>query len=137
MKAHDDIDWLLQEVDVYFNSDQARLVPLLSDGRVVKVAAFELDCPDDVIFLGEKSEMAVPMAGTVLGLAMTKEGRGHWAQRFAQVDGVRAAPIRSDNTRSYDVMANAPAGPWNHSHNNLALRPGPHLCLPPENRANL
>ncbi len=87
LEAQDRMDWLVQQVEVDFNSDQARLVPLLSDGQVVGVMAFELNYPDDVTLLAEKFEMAAAMAGTVLGLALAKESQEHWAERFAQADG--------------------------------------------------
>jgi putative nucleotidyltransferase with HDIG domain len=95
LEARDHLDWLLQQVEVDFNSDQARLVPLLSDGQVVGVVAFELNYPDDVTLFAEKFEMAASMAGTVLGLALTKEGQEYWAERFAQVDGICSVPAKT------------------------------------------
>ncbi|MCL5280027.1 MAG: HDOD domain-containing protein, partial [Planctomycetes bacterium] len=109
LEARDHIDWLLEQVGVDFNSDQARLVPLLSDGQVVGVLAFELNHPDDVALFAEKFEMAASMAGAVLGLALTKEGQEHWAERFAQADGPRPMPVRADETRPYGVGTNIPA----------------------------
>ncbi len=84
--ARDHIDWLIEQLDVDFNRDQAKLLPLLSDGRVVGVLAFELNYPGDVGLFAEKFEMAASMAGTVLDLALTKESQEHWAERFAQAD---------------------------------------------------
>ena len=109
LEARDHVDWLLEQVEVDFNSDQARLVPLLSDGQVVGVMAFELNYPDDVTLFAEKFEMAASMAGAVLGLALAKEDQEHWAERFAQVDGVSAAPVRAYETRPYSVATNGPA----------------------------
>jgi putative nucleotidyltransferase with HDIG domain len=87
LEAQDHIDWLIEQLEVDFNRDQARLLPLLSDGQVVGILAFELNYPGDVSLFAEKFEMAASMAGTVLGLALTKEGQEHWAERFAQADG--------------------------------------------------
>ncbi len=50
----------------------------------------------------------IGLSGTVLGLALTKEGQEHWAQRFAQVDGVRGVPVRSYETRPYGAAIDAP-----------------------------
>jgi len=108
LEAQDHVDWLLQQVEVDFNTGQARLVPLLSDGQVVGVMAFEVNYPDDVTLFAERFEMAASMAGTVLGLALTKEDQEHWAERFAQVDGVRGVPVRAYETRPYGVHADAP-----------------------------
>jgi putative nucleotidyltransferase with HDIG domain len=87
LEAQDQIDWLLEQLDVDFNSDQARLVPLLSDGQAIGGLAFELNYPDDVGLFAEKFERATSMAGTVLGLALAKESQERWAERFAQADG--------------------------------------------------
>lgn len=87
LEAQDRIDWLLEQVGLDFNRDQARLVPLLSDGQAVGVLAFELNYPDDISLLAEKFERAAALAGTVLGLALAKESQEHWAERFAQADG--------------------------------------------------
>jgi putative nucleotidyltransferase with HDIG domain len=87
LEARDHIDWLLEQLEVEFNTDQTQLVPLLSDGQVIGVLAFEMNYPGDAGLFAEKFEMAASMAGTVLGLALSKEGQEHWAERFAQVDG--------------------------------------------------
>lgn len=97
IEARDHIDWFIEQLDVDFNRDQANLLPLLSDGRVVGILAFELNYPGDVGLFAEKFEMAAAMAGTVLDLALTKEGQEHWAERFAQADGdASALGIRRD-----------------------------------------
>jgi putative nucleotidyltransferase with HDIG domain len=87
LEAQDHLDWLIEQLEVDFNADQARLLPLLSDGRVVGILAFELNYPGDVSLFAEKFEMAASMAGTILDLALTKEGQEHWAERFAQAEG--------------------------------------------------
>jgi putative nucleotidyltransferase with HDIG domain len=103
LAAQDQIDWLLEQLDVDFNSDQARLVPLLSDGQAVGVLAFELNHPDDVNLLTEKFERAASMAGTVLRLALAKESQEHWAERFAQADG--ETPRADDRRQTTDDSA--------------------------------
>jgi len=87
LEAQDQIDWLLEQLDVDFNDEQTRLLPLLSDGQAVAVLAFELNYPDDVNLLADKFEHAAALAGTILGLALTKESQERWAERFAQADG--------------------------------------------------
>jgi len=87
LEAQDQIDWLLEQLDVEFNSGQARLLPLLSDGQAIGVLAFELNYPNDVSLFAERFERAAVMAGTVLSLALTRESQERWAERFAQADG--------------------------------------------------
>ena len=109
IEAQDHIDWLLSQVEFDFDSSRARLVPLLSDGQVVGVMAFELNHPDDVTLFAEQFEMAAGMGGAVLGLALTKEGQEHWAERFAQVDEGRSAPVRIRATSPAGAPSEAPA----------------------------
>jgi putative nucleotidyltransferase with HDIG domain len=111
LEARDHIDWLLEQVGIDFNSDQARLAPLLSDGQVVGVVAFELNHPDDVSLFAEDFEMAASMGGAVLGLALTKEGQEHWAERFTPANGSHDVPVRSYETRSYGVDTNTTVDP--------------------------
>ncbi len=108
VSAQDQIDWLLEQLDVDFNCDQARLLPLLSDGKTVGILAFELNYPDDVSLFAEKFERAASMAGTVLGLALAKENQEHWAEQFAQADGVCSVPVRTYAETSHGVSTNGP-----------------------------
>jgi putative nucleotidyltransferase with HDIG domain len=87
LEAQDRIDWLLEQLEVDFNYEQARLLPLLSDRQVVGVLGFELGYPADASLFAEKFEMAASMAAAVLGLAVTKEAQERWTERFALADG--------------------------------------------------
>jgi putative nucleotidyltransferase with HDIG domain len=109
LEAQDHVDWLLDQLEVDFNRGQARLLPLLSDGQVVGILAFELNFPGDVSLFAEKFEMAASMAGTALSLALAKEGQEHWAERFAQAGGVCGVPVKDYEATSYGVPANVPA----------------------------
>ncbi len=86
LEAQDHIDWLIEQLDVDLNPDRARLVLLPADGQPVGVIAFELNYPADAMLFAEKFEMAASMAGTVLGLALTKERQEHFSERLTQVD---------------------------------------------------
>ena len=86
LEGRDEIDWLIEQLDVDFNRDQARLMPLLSDGQAVGAIAFELNYPADATLFAEKFETAAATAGTVLGLALAKERQEHFAEQFAQAD---------------------------------------------------
>ncbi len=86
-EARDHIDWFLDQLAVDVNRTVTRLLPLLSDGQVVGILAFELYHPGDTTLFADKFEMAASMAGTVLALALTKESQERWAEQFAQADG--------------------------------------------------
>jgi putative nucleotidyltransferase with HDIG domain len=91
--AHDDIDWLLEQLEVDFDSARTKLMPLLCDGRPVAVIAFELNYPGDTDYFAEKFEMAASMASAVLGLALARQREQRVVERLAQVKSQPAAPI--------------------------------------------
>jgi len=90
--AHDHIDWLLDQVEVDFNRNQTKLLPLLSDGQAIGLIAFELNYPADAGLFAEKFEMAASLAGTILGLALAKERQEHLAERLSHDNGHSQPP---------------------------------------------
>jgi len=85
MDARDHIDWLLEQLEVEFDSSRTKLAPLFSDGQAVAVVAFELNYPGDVDYFAERFETAASMAGAVLSLALTKQHQERLLERFAQI----------------------------------------------------
>jgi putative nucleotidyltransferase with HDIG domain len=144
LEAQDHLGWLLEQVGVDFNGEQARLVPLLSDGQVVGMLAFELHYPADATLFAEGFEMAASMGGTVLGLALTKEDQEHWAERFAQAGGRPEAggrspedagrfpqptayslrPAASENSPAIEALAEMAAGVAHELNNPLSVIAG-------------
>jgi len=84
MDARDHIDWLLQQLEVDFDSGRTKLAPLSRDGQTVAVLAFEMNHPGDADFFAGKFEMAASMAGAVLGLALSGHRQERLLDRFAQ-----------------------------------------------------
>jgi len=84
MDARDHIDWLLQQLEVDFDTGRTTLAPLCCDGQTVAVLAFEMNYPGDADFFAGKFEMAASMAGAVLDLALSRHRQERLLDRFAQ-----------------------------------------------------
>ena len=78
------IDWLIEQVDVEFDLNRTKLLPLVSEGQIVGMLAFDLNYPADAAVFAERFEMAAAMAGTVLGLSAAREHQVRWSDHFVQ-----------------------------------------------------
>jgi signal transduction histidine kinase len=123
--ARDHIDWLLDQLEVDFNRDQAKLLPLLVDGQSIGVVAFELNYPADATLLAEKFEMAASLAGTVLGLALARERQEYFAERFVEEDGTpRERPQAKPTDDPVETLAEMAAGIAHELNNPLSVIAG-------------
>ncbi len=85
LNANDYIDWLFEQLDVDFNVERTKLVPLLCNGRAVGAIAFEIHYPGDVELFAEKFKTTASVAGAVLGMALAQQREQHFAERFARL----------------------------------------------------
>ena len=87
LNAYQHIDWLLDQLDVDFDANQTKLMPLRSGGRVVAAIAFELRYPSDVELFVENFKMVTSVAAMVLDLALRGHNQEQFAERFLQLLG--------------------------------------------------
>ena len=90
LNAYPHIDWLLDQLDVNFDANQTKLMPLRSGGKTVGALAFELRYPSDVELFIENFKMATSVAGLVLDLAARGHTQEQFAERFLQLVGKSA-----------------------------------------------
>jgi len=134
LNAYDYIDWLFEQLDVDFDVERTKLMPLLSGGKAVGAIAFELNYPGDVELFEEKFRTSASIAGAVLGMALAQQRQQHFAERFAPLICVpsergpskpkdtqtRAAPAEN----SLDALAEIAAGAAHELNNPLAVISG-------------
>lgn len=85
LNAHDHIGWLFEQLDVDFDTRRTKLVPLPCDGRAVGAIAFELHYPGDPELFEERFRISASVAGSVLGMAISRQKQQYFAERFVRL----------------------------------------------------
>jgi putative nucleotidyltransferase with HDIG domain len=126
LDAYDYLDWLFEQLDVDFDVNRTKLIPLLSDGKAIAAIAFELHYPEDTELFEEKFRASASIAGSVLGMALAQEKQQHFAERFARLiskqkdTGARLAPEEN----SLKALVEMAAGAAHELNNPLAVISG-------------
>jgi len=115
LNAYDHIDWLFEQLDVDFDVNRTKLVPLLSGRKAIGAIAFELHYPGDVELFEEKFRTSVSIAGAILGMALAQQRQQQFAERFARLICV---PAERGPSQPKDTQTRA--APGEHSLNALA-----------------
>jgi putative nucleotidyltransferase with HDIG domain len=85
INAFDHLEWLFEQVDADFDARRTRLVPLLCDGRAVGAIAFELNYPGDAGLFEERFKTSASIAGSILGMALSRQKQQDFAERFVRL----------------------------------------------------
>jgi len=88
VNAHDHLDWLFEQLDVSFDENQTKLLPLLHGSRALGAIAFELHYPSDSELFEESFRTSASIAGAVLGMVMSSQREQKYSERFAQLISV-------------------------------------------------
>jgi len=133
LNAYAYIDWLFEQLDVDFDVNRTKLLPLLSGGKAVGAIAFELHYPDDAELFEEKFRTSASIAGAVLGMALAWQRHQHFAERFARLiskpKGAQPQIAPAENSLSWglltlNALAEMAAGAAHELNNPLAVVSG-------------
>ncbi|MBN2180532.1 MAG: HDOD domain-containing protein [Sedimentisphaerales bacterium] len=85
VNAHDYLDWMFEQLDISFDENQTKLLPLLYGGRAIGAIAFELHYPGDMELFEESFGKSASIAGTVLGMLISIQRQQQYSERFANL----------------------------------------------------
>jgi len=100
LDAQDHVDWLLEQLELESDLRQAKLVPLLSDGKAVGALIFEMHYPADAELFEENFGKLAGIAGAVLDMVLSRHKYERFAELFARlIRGAAeqaAAPLKGE-----------------------------------------
>jgi putative nucleotidyltransferase with HDIG domain len=125
LDAHDFVEWLFVQLDIDFDSNQTKLMPLLSDGRAVGAILFELRYPADVELFQEKFETTTSIAGSVLDVACSAARQQHFVEQIARLR-VKSVETKAGDVidKSLDALVEMAAGAAHELNNPLSVISG-------------
>lgn len=129
LNAYDHINWLFEQLDVDFDVNGSKLMPLISNGRAIGAIAFELHYPGDAELFEEKFRTSASIAGSVLDMALAQQRQQHFAERFARHissgdSGLPSEPTVAPAEDLLNALAEMAAGAAHELNNPLAVISG-------------
>jgi len=138
LNAHEYIDWLFEQLNIDFDINRTKLVPLLSGSKTIGIIAFELNYPSDLKLFEEKFKISASIAGSIIGMALEQRKEQHFAEHFAELFSVTPEAVQTlpeetqsipeskeiSSVDSLDALAEMAAGAAHELNNPLAVISG-------------
>jgi signal transduction histidine kinase/HD-like signal output (HDOD) protein len=95
-------DWLFEQLDVQFDTEQTKIAPLLCQGKAIGAIVFEFHYPVATSTVREMFEQTCFVGAAVLDAAIGRSRQQHLAERFARLamkeKGPGFVPIKTIGT---------------------------------------
>jgi putative nucleotidyltransferase with HDIG domain len=126
LDAYGHTDWLFEQLDIDFDIDHAKLIPLLSRGKTLGAIVFELRYPGDAELFERNFKTATSIAGAVLDLVFASADRQRFAEQFVQLISrpVQQPEIQPQEAPLLDAMSEMAAGAAHELNNPLSVISG-------------
>jgi signal transduction histidine kinase/HD-like signal output (HDOD) protein len=125
LEVDDQLDWLFDQLDVEFDVERTKLVPLSAAGKLAGAIAFELRYPGDVESFADRFRLSASIAAAVLQLALARERQQALAEQLARA--VAKHPKTSQRPakhNSLNALVEIAAGAAHELNNPLAVISG-------------
>lgn len=123
--AQDSAEWIFEQIDIECNNSKAKMVPLLSNGRVVGALIFEHRVPVDPSEQLSMFEVSTRIGASIIDLAMTSQRHSRLCEQFAELLAkLKAAGDHLASVRTLEGLAEMAAGAAHELNNPLAVISG-------------
>jgi len=128
LDAWENSGWLFEQLDVDFDTNQSKVVPLLSGDRAIGVIIFELRYPADAELLRENFETTSRLAASVLEILSISQSRQKLSELLVESitaqQGTIAEKQTSQTTALFGALAEMAAGAAHELNNPLTVISG-------------
>ena len=125
LDAHDYLDWLFEQLDIDFDLNQTKLMPLLSNGKAIGAIVFELRYPGDIELFRENFMTATSIAGSILDVACAAAKQQRFVEQFARLLAKpRDTQTRITTDSSLNALVEMAAGAAHELNNPLSVISG-------------
>ncbi len=125
LNACESTAWLFNELDVDFDSDRTKLIPLLANGRAIAGLVFELRLQAGQAELASTYSTCAGVGGNVLALSVAHEQQERLCEQFAGlVDKLKRSQEQIVSAKSLLSLAEIAAGAAHELNNPLAVISG-------------
>ncbi|MHC4758269.1 MAG: sensor histidine kinase, partial [Planctomycetota bacterium] len=126
VKAHDHLEWLFNQLNVEFDYNQTRLLPLITGQQAMGALIFEIRYPADIDLFRDTFRISASIGASVLDMAATAWDQQQYAESFAQMLSIKQRPQqkKAEPSGVLEALAEMAAGAAHELNNPLSVISG-------------